>query len=210
MKYLSVLIVSILLISCGEKIVQSPVDFEQIEKVEFTTYSVNGYFPEFTDVSSDSLIEVKVNKDSTKANNRPKRNIFLGIIKKLALDSSQTIKANELLIKHEECIKSCLTSLKLEEKKIMDSSKSVRDSIKKSLDSGLISRLDARNKMTELNKSVKEKLMALNAAFKVKNCMESCDQEFIKSFSLLLDPEQLKKFNNWIFHNNPKKDKTKG
>lgn len=207
MKYLSMLIASLLIISCGEKIVQSPINLEPIEKIDFTTYSVNGYFPEFTDVSSDNLIEVRVKKDSTRVKNGPKRNIFLGIIKKLALDSSQTIKATELLIMHEECIKSCLTSLKLEEKKIMDSSKSVRDSIKKSLDSGLISRLDARNKMAQLNKTVKEKLMALNASFKVKNCMESCDHEFIRSFSLMLDPEQLKKFNEWLFHNNIKKDK---
>jgi hypothetical protein len=40
--------------------------------------------------------------------------------------------------------------------------------------------------------------------------MESCDKEFISSFSTLLTPEQLKTFNEWLFLNRVGKDKKKG
>lgn len=208
MKILRYLIVGLFLLSCGEGLNQSPIAIDTIERLNFSTYSVNAYSPEFVNESNDNVIEVKVIKDSTKAS--PKRNIFQGIIKKLNLDSTQRVAANILLIKHEECVKSCLTSVKLEEKKIIDSSKAIRDSILKSLDLGLISRLEVRKKMAELNKSTKEKLMSLNERFKVKDCMESCDKEFIASFSTLLTPEQLKTFNEWLFLNRLGKDKKKG
>lgn len=208
MKILRYFIVGLFLLSCGEGLNQSPIAIDTIERLNFSTYSVNAYSPEFVNESNDNVIEVKVIKDSTKVS--PKRNIFQGIIKKLNLDSTQRVAANILLIKHEECIKSCLTSVKLEEKKIIDSSKAIRDSILKSLDLGLISRLEVRKKMAELNKSTKEKLMSLNERFKVKDCMESCDKEFIASFSTLLTPEQLKTFNEWLFLNRLGKDKKKG
>lgn len=208
MKILRYLIVGLFLLSCGEGLNQSPISIDTIERLNFSTYSVNAYSPEFVNESNDSVIEVKVIKDSTKAS--PKRNIFQGIIKKLNLDSTQRVAANILLVKHEECIKSCLVSVKLEEKKIIDSSRVIRDSILKSLDSGLISRLEVKKRLAELNKSTKEKLMSLNERFKVKNCMESCDKEFITSFSILLTPEQLKTFNEWLFLNRLGKDKKRG
>lgn len=208
MKLFSILFASLFLFSCGEKIVQSPTELETIERIDYTTFSINGYFPEFTEESGYNLIDIKVTRDSSKAS--PKRNIFHGIIKRLSLDSLQNVKASELLVKHEECVKSCLVVVKLEEKKILDSSRILRDSIKRDLDSGLISRLDAKVKMTSLNRSVKEKLMSLNAIFKVKDCMESCDKEFIASFSTLLNPEQLKRFNDWLFYNNLRRDKKRG
>lgn len=208
MKLLKYLVIGLFLVSCGESLNQSPISIDTIEKLNFSTYSVNAYSPEFVSKSDDNVIEVKVIKDSSKAS--PKRNIFQGIIKKLSLDSTQSVAANSLLIKHEQCVKSCLATLKLEEKNIIDSSKAIRDSILKSLDSGKISRFEVRKKMAELNKSTKEKLMSLNERFKVKDCMESCDKEFIASFSILLTPEQLKTFNEWLFLNRLGKDKKRG
>jgi len=208
MKLLKYLIVGLFLISCGEGLNQSPIAIDTIEKLNYTTYLLNAYSPEFVSESDDRVVEVKVIKDSTKAS--PKRNIFHGIIKRLALDSAQSVAVNSLLIKHEECVKSCLISVKLEEKNILNSSRTLRDSILKNLDSGVISRLEARKQMAELNKSTKEKLKSLNDIFKVKDCMESCDKEFIASFSTLLTPEQLKTFNEWLFFNRLGKDKKRG
>ena len=208
MKLLKYFIVGLFLISCGEGLNQSPVAIDTIEKLNYTTYSLNAYSPEFVSESDDKVIEVKVIKDSTKAS--PKRNIFQGILKRLSLDSAQSGAAKELLMKHEECVKSCLTSVKLEEKNIISSSRIVRDSIMKNLDSGVISRFEARKQMAELNKSTKEKLKSLNETFKVKDCMESCDKEFITAFSSLLTPEQLKTFNEWLFLNKFGKDKKRG
>lgn len=208
MKLLKYLIIGLFLISCREGLNQSPIGIDTIEKLNYTTYSLNAYSPEFVSGSDDKVIEVKVIKDSTKAS--PKRNIFHGIIKRLALDSSQSVAANAILIKHEECVKSCLSSVKLEEKKIIDYSRIVRDSILKSLDSGVISRLEARKQIAELNNSIKVKLKSLNETFKVKDCMESCDREFIVSFSTLLTPEQLKTFNDWLLVNKVGKGKKRG
>jgi hypothetical protein len=208
MKLFKYLIIGLLFISCNEGLVQTPVDIESIEKLNYSTFSVNAYSPEFINDSYDNIVDVKIIKDSLRSS--PKRNIFHGIIKRLDLDSMQRTLASIYLKKHEDCIKSCLSSIKLEERKILDSAKVVRESIKTQLDSGLISRLEARTKMTELNRTIKMNIVALNDKFKVKDCMESCDKEFISSFSEILNPEQLKRFNDWLFHNKLSKEKKRG
>lgn len=208
MKLLKYLIIGLLFISCNEGLVQTPVGIESIEKLNYSTFSVNAYSSEFINDSDNNIVDVKVIKDSLRPS--PKRNIFQGIIKRLDLDSMQRTLASIYLKKHEDCIKSCLSSIKLEERKILDSAKVVRESIKTQLDSGLISRLEARTKMTELNRTIKINIVALNDKFKVKDCMESCDKEFISSFSEILNPEQLKRFNDWLFHNKLSKEKKRG
>ena len=194
MKLLKYLIIGLLFISCNEGLVQTPVGIESIEKLNYSTFSVNAYSPEFINDSDNNIVDVKVIKDSLRPS--PKRNIFQGIIKRLDLDSMQRTLASIYLKKHEDCIKSCLSSIKLEERKILDSAKVVR--------------LEARTKMTELNRTIKINIVALNDKFKVKDCMESCDKEFISSFSEILNPEQLKRFNDWLFHNKLSKEKKRG
>jgi len=208
MKIINFLIMLVLLVSCQEQLNNLPDVENGVEKLDFTTYSENTYIPEFEKEYSDSLVQVKVKKDSTRSN--AKRNIFQGIIKRLDLDSSQKMIVDSLIFEHQNCIQSCISSVKLEERRILDSSKKVIDSIKIQLDSGLIRRLDARIKISEINKSTKASIAALNERLKVKECVENCDAKFISEFSKVLNPIQLKKFNDWLFVNKLPKDKKKG
>lgn len=210
MKIINFLAVLFLLVSCQEQLNNIPSEIDGVERLDFTTYSENVYAPEFAGNPTSDLIQVKVIKDSIRPT--PKRNIFHGIIKRLDLDSSQKIIADSLIFEHQNCIRGCITLVKLEEKKILDSSKKSIDAIKIQLDSGLISKLEARKKIADINQSVKTSILALNEKFKVKECMENCDREFISEFSKILNPIQLKKFSDWLFINSNKlpKDKKKG
>lgn len=197
MKFLYLLISSILLFSCQELPTRNQDVIEEIEKLDYTTFSINSYNPEFLQESEDSLL--KVVRDSSK--NTPKRNIFNGIVKRLGLDSTQNMVADSLLTNHRKCVESCISFIKIEEKNLIDSARIQIDLVRKDLDSGVITRQSARRLIQEINTTLKRKLLQLNDKFKVKNCMESCDREFIVEFSKILNPIQMKRFNDWLFMN---------
>lgn len=206
MKFLYLLFISTLvLFSCSENPTENIGTTLDIEVLDYTTYSINSYNLEFGVISEDSLIEVKVIRDTT--NKSPKRNIFNGIIKRLSLDSSKSIIADSLIYNHQYCVASCLASMKIEERKLIDSSKMVIDSIKKEVSNGNMTREQSRIHINQINTNLKKNLSILNEKFKVKECMESCDREFILEFSKILDPIQLKKFNDWLFINKLPKEK---
>lgn len=177
----------------------SVVEEQSIEILKESTYSINTNNTEYVEIVENNESVVKVVRDSTKSN--PQRNIFNGILKRMNLDSNQMRVANELLIKHHICVQSCLTIVKLEEKRILDSAKTIREEIKIQVDSNQISKLEARIKIRELNESIKRQLKTLNEKYKVKECMDNCDREFIRSLFPILNPTQLEMFNKWIHQN---------
>lgn len=179
-----------------------------VETLKESTYSINSYDPIYVEIGTNDDLSAKVRKDTT--NSSAQRNIFNGILKRMNLDSTQTSIANELLLKHHNCVQSCLNVVKREENRILDSAKILRDSIKMLVDSSKISRVEASQKIKQLNSSVVRQLKTLNEKFKVKECMDICDREFIQSLLPILNPIQLDQFNKWIHHNRigyPKKSK---
>lgn len=177
----------------------SVVEEQSIEILKESTYSININNTEYVEIVENNESVVKVVRDSTKSN--PQRNIFNGILKRMNLDSNQMRVANELLIKHHICVKSCLTIVKSEEKRILDSAKTIREEIRIQVDSSQISKLEARIKIRELNESIKRQLKTLNEKYKVKECMDNCDREFIRSLFPILNSTQLELFNKWIHQN---------
>lgn len=177
----------------------SVVEEQSIEILKESTYSINTNNTEYVEIVENNESVVKVVRDSTKSN--PQRNIFNGILKRMNLDSNQMRVANELLIKHHICVKSCLTIVKSEEKRILDSAKTIREEIRIQVDSSQISKLEARIKIRELNESIKRQLKNLNEKYKVKECMDNCDREFIRPLFPILNPTQLEMFNKWIHQN---------
>lgn len=177
----------------------SVVEEQSIEILKESTYSININNTEYVEIVENNESVVKVVRDSTKSN--PQRNIFNGILKRMNLDSNQMRVANELLIKHHICVKSCLTIVKSEEKRILDSAKTIREEIRIQVDSSQISKLEARIKIRELNESIKRQLKNLNEKYKVKECMDNCDREFIRPLFPILNPTQLEMFNKWIHQN---------
>ena len=61
--------------------------------------------------------------------------------------------------------------------------------------------------MRVLNERVKSTIKSLSEKYKVKDCIENCDREFIRSLSSILNPEQLQKFNSWVHFNGILKEK---
>ncbi len=171
----------------------------EIEILKESTYSINAYNPDYIEIGDYSDIYVKVTRDSAKSQSN--RNIFNGIIKRMNLDSNQTIFTNRLLEKHRSCIQSCLHTIKVREKEIIDSAKVLREEIKTKLDSNLISKVEARTQIRLHNASIIKQLKSLNESFKVRECMEMCDREFIQALLPILNPIQLEQFNKWIHHN---------
>jgi hypothetical protein len=206
MKFLYLLFIStLILFSCSEIPTENIGEIEKIEVLDYTTYSINAPNLEFGVISDDTLIEVRVIRDSI--NKSPKRNIFNGIIKRLSLDSSKSVIADSLIYNHQYCVASCLESMKIEERKLIDSSKMVIDSIKKEVSNGNMTRVQSRRHINQINTNLKKNISILNEKFKVRECMESCDRQFIVEFSKILDPIQLKKFNDWLFMNKLPKEK---
>jgi hypothetical protein len=207
MKILKFLVLLVLLVSCQEQL-NTPVTIQDdVEKLDFTTYSENVYRPEFTQEFADSLIQIKVIKDSTRPST--KRNIFHGITKRLGLDSTQQVITDSLIFNHQNCVQDCISLVKVEERKIIDSSKIAIELVNSELKLGLITRFEARKKISEINNFTKASILNLNVRFKVRECMENCDTQFISEFSKVLNPTQLKKFNDWLFNNKLPKDKKK-
>jgi len=187
--------------SCEENSVVSYQDENSFEILKESTYSINEYAPEYIETGNNSDLFAKVRKDSTTS---AKRNIFNGILKRMNLDSTQKEKAQELLKKHGDCVQSCVKIVKLEEKRILDSAKLVRDSIKSEVDSNNISKVEGRMKIKELNMSITKLLKTLNEKYKVRECMKICDDEFIQALLPILNPMQLEQFNKWIRINKSK------
>ncbi len=126
------------------------------------------------------------------------RNNFIGIINKLNLDSTQIIKVNQLMFKHQECVKSCISSFKEKEKAILDSAKVQYREIRFNVSSGVLSKEEAKVILKELNAKTRESIQNLEKTLNVKRCLSECDEIFTKSLLGILTPEQTRKFNELI------------
>lgn len=146
------------------------------------------------------------------------RNNFIGILNKLNLDSLQRVKINKLLLKHRECVNSCVSEFKKKEKEILDSARIEFREIRFNASNGIITKEQARELLKALNERVKNSIKSLNQSCNTnecrnecrngcdkecqskcnKSCVSICDKEFIDSLLPILTKEQANKFNEMI------------
>lgn len=192
--------------SCSDGVLDTSSNLPIIEKEYSSSYSIYSYNPEFIQVDQDSLVEISFKRDSIAKRNVP-TSIFTRILSQLNLDSTQRSQTALFLAKHHECIKECSAEIKQQERRIIDSAKVIRISILEDVKAGVITKLEGREKMRVLNERVKSAIKSLSEKYKVKDCIENCDREFIISLSSILNPEQLQKFNSWVHFNGVLKEK---
>jgi hypothetical protein len=169
-------------------------------------YIVDFYQPEFLYTSVDELIQVKEIDSTAKIG---MRSPFFSLLGRLNLDSLQRIKAHRLFNVHQECVKSCISELKSKQLEITNASKLEFAKIRSELNSGIITKSEAREQMKLLNEKTKEQIIRLAKTLKVKECVQECDTNFIKSLTLILNEKQIETLNLWLNKKSPKLDSIK-
>lgn len=135
-----------------------------------------------------------VRKDTT---NKPRPSIFGDLLQKLNLTPEQKPVAEKLLTEHKTCIESCVKGLKDAERQIIMNARIQENTIKEKVKNGEITREQARKELRQLRESVNAQLKALPKE-RVRECVKSCDEQFIAKLKEILTPEQKITLERWI------------
>ena len=122
---------------------------------------------------------------------------FVDLLRLLNLTPEQRPIVERLLIQHKECTQSCIQTLKTAEREILMNARLEEQKIKDAVKAGTITKEVARRELAQLKKSTQEKLKALPKD-KVRECLQSCDTQFLNSLKEILTPEQKIILEKWI------------
>ena len=198
----NLLLISIIgfILSCNNAEV---IPTEPVQSTQESIYDLEFYVPEFFYAGADGLIQLKQDSLSERIGSRIPYSSVLG---RLNLDSLQRIKAYELLTKHKECTKSCITTLKQKQAEILSGSRIEFNKIKFDIDAGNITKAQGRELIKALNTKAKREIQELAKSLKVRDCLEECDSTFIKSLTLILNERQIRILNDIITKKTKKTD----
>lgn len=174
---------------------------EPAQITQENVYDLEFYAPEFMYTGVDELVQVKQDSISEKLGSRIPFSSLLG---RLNLDSLQRIKAYELLTRHKECTKSCITTLKQKQAEILSISRIEFNKIKFDIDAGNITKAQGRELIKALNIKTKREIQELAKTLKVRECLDECDKTFINSLRLILNERQISILND-ILTKKPRK-----
>lgn len=176
---------------------------EPVQSNRESIYDLEFYAPEFIYTGADNLIQVKQDSLSERIGSRIPFSSLLG---RLNLDSLQRIKAYELLTKHKECTKLCITTLKQKQAEILSGSRIEFNKIKFDIDAGNITKAQGRELIKALNAKTKKEIQELVKSLKVRECLEECDKTFINSLKLILNERQIVILNDILTKKTKKTD----
>ena len=135
-----------------------------------------------------------VRKDTTKKS-RP--TIFGDLLVKLKLTPEQKPVVERLLAQHKSCVEACAQGLKNAEREILMNARVQEESIKTKMKNGELTREQGRLQLRQLREEIKLKLKSLPKE-KVRECVKSCDDQFIAKLKEILTPEQKITLERWI------------
>lgn len=181
-------ILSIGLIGCSD-ISTDPVQ----ENSSYSVYKSNTESTQGGEVGERGKND-SVRKDTT---NKPRPTIFGDLIVKLNLTPEQKPLVEKLLIEHKSCVDACVKGLKDAEREIMMNARTEEAKIKELLKKGEITGEQARRELRQLREATQTKLKALPKE-KVRECVKSCDDQFIAKLKEILTPEQKIILENWL------------
>lgn len=150
--------------------------------------------------SLPEAIKERPNRDTTKKDTVRKAppTIFGDLLAKLNLTPDQKVIVERLLIQHRACIDECVKPLKAAEKEILERARLQEQEIKKAVETGKITRAQAREKLFALKEKTKKALKELPVRAKVQECIKSCDAAFIDSLAKILSPDQKITLISWL------------
>lgn len=153
---------------------------------EESNYSIVTPYDNASQVGEIGEKRDSVRKDTV---NKPRPTIFGDLLSKLNLTPEQKPMVERLLIQHKACVESCVKGLKDAEREIMMNARLQEQSIKTKVKSGEITREQAQRELRQLREETKTKLKSLPKD-KVRECVKSCDDQFIAKLKEILTPEQ--------------------
>ena len=147
--------------------------------------------------SDGSISEQPIERPKPDTSKKVTPSPFVDLLRLLNLTPEQRPLVERLLIQHKECTQSCIETLRAAEREILMNAKIEENKIKDALKGGTITREVARRELAQLKKSTQEKLKALPKD-KVRECLQSCDTQFLNSLKEILTPEQKIILEKWI------------
>ena len=135
-----------------------------------------------------------VRKDTT---NKPRPTIFGDLLQKLNLTAEQKPVVERLLSEHKACVDACVKGLKDAEREIIMNARLEEAKIKELLKKGEITGEQARRELRQLRERTNAELKELPKG-KVRECVKSCDNEFIAKLKQILTTEQKIILEKWI------------
>jgi len=128
---------------------------------------------------------------------KPVPSIFGDLLAKLNLTPKQKPVVERLLAQHRACVEACVQGLKDAERQILMNARQQEETIKKKIKSGEITGEQGRRELRQLRETTNAQLKELPKG-KVRECVKSCDDQFIAKLKELLTPEQKIILERWI------------
>lgn len=128
---------------------------------------------------------------------KPEPTIFGDLLVKLNLTVEQKSVAEKLLSEHRACVEACVKGLKDAEREILMNARIEENKIKELLKKGEITGEQARRELRQLREKTNTQLKELPKG-KVRECVKSCDEQFIAKLKEILTSEQKITLEKWI------------
>lgn len=128
---------------------------------------------------------------------KPSPSIFGDLIQKLNLTPEQKPIVESLLKEHRVCVESCVKGLKDAERQILMNARTEEAKIKELLKKGEITGEQARRELRQLRERTNAQLKELPKD-KVRECIKSCDHQFIAKLKEILTTEQKIILEKWV------------
>lgn len=132
---------------------------------------------------------------------KPVPSIFGDLIQKLNLTTEQKPIVEQFLIEHRTCVEACVKGLKDAERQILMNARIQEEKIKSKLKNGEITGEQARRELRQLREKTNAQLKELPKG-KVRECIKSCDDQFIARLKEILTPEQKIILEQWLASRN--------
>ena len=179
-------IVSIGLIGCSD-IQTNPADPTPLYVVSNSDGTIE------TDDNTPQGVETPRKPDTKK----PSPTIFGDLIVKLNLTPEQKPVVERLLAQHRACVEACVQGLKNAEREILMNARLQEESIKTKVKNGELTKEQGRQQLRQLREETQKNLKSLPKE-KVRECVKSCDEQFIAKLKEILTPEQKVILERWV------------
>lgn len=181
-----------------------------------TMTTTTGPSPIYSQISFDSLSDSNNQfsgrpegpKDTTKKDTsfgkrdtvrkQPIPTPFVDLIVRLNITSDQRPMVERLLSENRKCTEGCISELKKSEFLILESARQRESDIKNAVRTGKISKVEARERLSSLRKSVNDSIRNNPVRQATRDCVKSCADTFLESLQRILTPEQIITLKKWL------------
>jgi len=133
-------------------------------------------------------------KDTTK---RPQQTIFGDLLISLNLNPEQKPIVEKLLTEYKKCVETCAQALKAAEREILMNARINQEAIVTKMKSGELTKEQGRQQLRQLREETQIKLKTLPKD-KVRDCIKTCENEFIAKLKTILTPDQNSILIRWV------------